>query len=479
MKRTGTFAQSWHRLLAISALLPTIGSAATFQVTRLDDPVPDTCLPADCSLREAVLAANALPGRDIIRLGPGIHRLEQPGIDEDAGLTGDIDITDDLDLLGEGSELSAIDPNRLDYALDVARGIAVSLRGLGLIRSGTVSGPHHGGGIRSGNFGAGDAAATRLALEDVLIDVYVGLLHAGLSARGHLSAKSVTFMRALEPSWAMGFNGSELLLDDVYFRGNSLGLSYALSEGGQARITRSRFESNGTSGLCTTLVISGAGTTLIEDVTFKDNFALGAAPFCIMSGAHVVARNSVFRGHTSGSMIALDFGGNAPSRLDLHNVTIVAPRQALSLYKAGSEASLHHTTITTWPAYSVELRAGTVLRSTNSVIAGGCGLMGTPIVETQGVNFEAPNRTCFPTGQNNFAYGSADGFGLDALQENGGPTATILPPASGPLTVLADDGSTFCPPTDQRGYVRPRPCTIGAADPLAIDDALLLDGFDY
>lgn len=479
MKNTRTFARHWRGLLAVSVLMPAIGSAATFQVTRLDDPVPDACLPADCSLREAVLAANALPGRDIVRLGAGIHRLEQAGVDEDAGLTGDLDITDDLDVIGEGSELSAIDPNRLDYALDVARGIAVSVRGLGLVRSGDVTGPHHGGGVRSGSFGGGDAAATRLALEDVLIDVYLGSLNAGLSARGHLNAKRVTFTRALEPSWAMGFNGSELLLDDVHFQGNSLGLTYALTEGGQARITRSRFENNGTSGLCTTLMISGAGTTLIEDVTFKNNFAFSVAPFCILSSARVIARNSVFGGYTSGAMIALDFGGNGPSRLDLYNVTIVAPRQALSLYKAGSEANLHHTTITTSPIYSVELRAGTILRSTNSVIAGGCGLMGTPVVETQGVNFEAPNRTCFPTGQENYAYGSAAVFGLDTLQENGGPTATMLPPASGPLTTLASGGSAFCPPTDQRGYVRPRPCTIGAADPLAIDDALLLDGFDY
>jgi len=33
--------------------------ATTFTVTRTDDPSPDDCLPGDCSLREATLAANA------------------------------------------------------------------------------------------------------------------------------------------------------------------------------------------------------------------------------------------------------------------------------------------------------------------------------------------------------------------------------------------------------------------------------------
>lgn len=78
-------------LITVIAFAPAC-EAASLQVTRFDDPVPDGCAPQDCSLREAVLAANALPGPDTVHLSAGRHFLEQRGIDENEGLTGDIDI---------------------------------------------------------------------------------------------------------------------------------------------------------------------------------------------------------------------------------------------------------------------------------------------------------------------------------------------------------------------------------------------------
>ena len=42
-------------------LAPT-AHAASFTVTRTDDPAPDGCTPGDCSLREAIIDANAAPG---------------------------------------------------------------------------------------------------------------------------------------------------------------------------------------------------------------------------------------------------------------------------------------------------------------------------------------------------------------------------------------------------------------------------------
>ena len=68
-------------------------AAATFAVTRTDDPAPDACDPSDCSLREAVLAANALPGSDALLLPAGHFRLSIPGPGENAGAAGDLDLT--------------------------------------------------------------------------------------------------------------------------------------------------------------------------------------------------------------------------------------------------------------------------------------------------------------------------------------------------------------------------------------------------
>ena len=49
--------------------------AATYIPTRLDDPAGNACPPQDCSLRGAVLAANASLGSDRIELGAGTYAL--------------------------------------------------------------------------------------------------------------------------------------------------------------------------------------------------------------------------------------------------------------------------------------------------------------------------------------------------------------------------------------------------------------------
>jgi CSLREA domain-containing protein len=67
-----------NRLSLAACLSLALGPAhaATFTVTRLDDPAPNGCLAGDCSLREAVAAANALPGSDTVVLGSGTHVLQ-------------------------------------------------------------------------------------------------------------------------------------------------------------------------------------------------------------------------------------------------------------------------------------------------------------------------------------------------------------------------------------------------------------------
>lgn len=49
--------------------------AATFTVSRVDDPSPNGCMVGDCSLREALLAANASVDSDVIQLPSGTFGL--------------------------------------------------------------------------------------------------------------------------------------------------------------------------------------------------------------------------------------------------------------------------------------------------------------------------------------------------------------------------------------------------------------------
>ena len=78
---------------------PHASAAATFTVTRTDDPVPNGCLPTDCSLREAVIAVNAGSGGDAIALPPGDYRLAISGIDS-AGMKGDLNLTKSVTITG-------------------------------------------------------------------------------------------------------------------------------------------------------------------------------------------------------------------------------------------------------------------------------------------------------------------------------------------------------------------------------------------
>jgi CSLREA domain-containing protein len=89
--------------------------AADFVVTRTDDPVPDAVTPlncragGDCSLREAVLAANKRSGPDRILLGRGVHELTRATTSTTPdGLSGPLRVTDALEVVGEGTGLTRV-----------------------------------------------------------------------------------------------------------------------------------------------------------------------------------------------------------------------------------------------------------------------------------------------------------------------------------------------------------------------------------
>jgi len=91
-------------LAVASALLAARpAAAATFTVTRTDDPAPGACLPADCSLREAVIAANAAPG-STVNVPAGTFTITISGGDDAATnpTIGDIDILAAMTINGAG-----------------------------------------------------------------------------------------------------------------------------------------------------------------------------------------------------------------------------------------------------------------------------------------------------------------------------------------------------------------------------------------
>src|SRR5438270_11982503 len=109
---------SMTRLAAVLAaaltlfVLPCCAQAATLNVTKTAD-TNDTVCDSDCSLREAIGAANGLAGADTINVPAGTYKLTITGSGEDADATGDLDITDDTTIQGAGAGATGIDATGL------------------------------------------------------------------------------------------------------------------------------------------------------------------------------------------------------------------------------------------------------------------------------------------------------------------------------------------------------------------------------
>jgi CSLREA domain-containing protein len=135
--------------------------AATFDVTKAAD-VADSACDADCSLREAVIAANESVGPDTISLHAQTYTLSLASPahtpDEDDPALGDLDVTDGVTIAGAGADRSIVDAAGIDRAFDVAAGAGAEISGVE-IRGGRTSGS--GAGILNlGTLTLTDAALT-------------------------------------------------------------------------------------------------------------------------------------------------------------------------------------------------------------------------------------------------------------------------------------------------------------------------------
>ena len=92
---------------------PADSDADTFRVTRTGDPEPNGCKPRDCSLREAVLKANAKSGGDEIVLKSGAtYELTSPTL-------GDLDITAPVAVHASGKRWARVRGDRTDGVVEV------------------------------------------------------------------------------------------------------------------------------------------------------------------------------------------------------------------------------------------------------------------------------------------------------------------------------------------------------------------------
>lgn len=110
----------------------------TITVTKYADTNDGACTVGDCSLREAIISANAsATQRQVIYLPSGVYQLEIPGASEDYAATGDLDIRQGVTIIGENAASTVIDGQSLDRIIDIpfsnGRFINTSVCGVNLI----------------------------------------------------------------------------------------------------------------------------------------------------------------------------------------------------------------------------------------------------------------------------------------------------------------------------------------------------------
>ncbi len=137
-------------LVLASGVVP-IAQAATITVTTTAD---DNTVNGNCTLREAIIAANtdtavdACPagsGPDTIDLPAGMYVLSIAPTSGDDATTGDLNITADLTIAGSGPVITTIEANGLDRVLNISNGSNVSISRLTLQGGSTTT---TGSGIR-------------------------------------------------------------------------------------------------------------------------------------------------------------------------------------------------------------------------------------------------------------------------------------------------------------------------------------------
>jgi len=409
-----------------------------------------------CTLRAAIQEVNALAGADTIILPAGTYMVTIPGAGEDHAATGDLDITDNLTIIGAGADTTIIDGNRLDRVFHVdpaAAGITVEISGVTIQNGATVvisfvnAG---GGGIRLGHpqtLGSPIPSGTLTLIDCV-----------------------VRYNTTPRDGGGIANNAGTLILIRSTVTGNAAENGGGISNGdfGTVALTDSTLGGN--------LALQGGGL-------FSGYFDVSP------SGTKVSLTNSTVSGNTVGSGPGTGFGAGIfrnRGMLLLTNSTIsgnISGYAGGGIYDSGfnMQVALNNCSITGNSAgtpvaggYGGGIRGGTVMTLRNTIVAGNT-VNGSPAdcsgtLTSAGYNLVQNMSGCAFAGDL-----TGNIMGKDAkvgiVANNGGPTQTVALQADSPAIdagnpALPGSGGAACASLDQRGMARPQPpggrCDIGA-----------------
>lgn len=422
-------------ILGVLVLLAGDARALTFPVTKTADTVDGTC-DADCSLREAIIAANANGGPDVITLPAGTYNLAiAPGgesIVANNAAVGDLDISGELTINGAAAATTIVDGQDLSRIFHIHAG-PVTINNL-TARNGTEEA---GGGIFI-------AAITTVNLTNVVVTGNDGLGSAGGGIRNSGGTTTITdstiSANVVDAQGAGIFNiGSPLTIVRSTISGNT-----ATESGGGIRIDSGTVTVENSTISGNTANSGGGirnlnGTVTVSSSTIANNnggtsFGGGVATF---SPGVFTLTGSILANNTAGTSpdcteaivsggfnLIEDTSGCAISGTTTGNVTGVDP-QLLGLASNGGPTQTHALTGT-----SPALNART----------SGCP---PPATDQRGVT--RPQATACEIGS--FECASAECGGIGATPTVTPSTTPTLPGPTATPTATPTTTSTGVPPT--------------------------------
>jgi hypothetical protein len=320
-----------------------------------------------CTLRAAIMQANFVTGPNTITVPSGVYVLTRAGQD-DLATVGDLDIIDDLTILGAGSASTIVDGNggvTGDRVFEIVSSTKTTvLNGLTL-RNGQQTQAGFGGGLLVHGHGLGSL----LQMHDVVIENNTALYGGGLAADYTLNAGSMLLDNVVvrnnvadeEGGGIAGFvsadlnfvtiRNSQIYSNAASHNGGGIRISGDLGEGiksaGDWLVANSQVYSNtsevgGGAGIATPGISVIPATTsafqlTVRDSRLYDNHArLGGA---IINGDTLVVSRSTLDGNT-----ASDEGGgiyNVRSGTKANQLTIVQSTLARNTALSGGSLSLN------------------------------------------------------------------------------------------------------------------------------------------
>jgi len=441
-------------------------SAKTFVVTKRADPVPDACKKRDCSLREAVLAANARPGKDVIEL-PNRRRpynLARAGSDEDGALDGDLDIANHaLVVKHPGKGRATVDANGIERVFEVFAGAPTTFRKLVIRGGNNATSGSEGGGIRS--------EANLRVIRSRIVGNESDSSHGG--GIGLQSGAGLTLVRSVvrgnrapihDGGGIDGDQGPMVVVRSVIAQntaGDDGGGIYFLSDDG-SRIEKSTIAGNRAEGDAGGINVTGgatdSGLRLIGSTVSRNRSAVNGGGITVHSPLRVT-NSTLASNRADGSGGGIYYGISDPM-VKLNGVTVARNVADADADATGAGGGLYRASMNgVLDAFAVENsllglnRLGSGQRNDCDGLA--IDSLGHNLVSTLG-----PAGACQRFGPPAPKDIVNKNPRIGKLKRNGGPTQTIALRKRSPAINKAKRSTA--PKRDQRGVKRKRKRDIGA-----------------